>query len=348
MSKTENPFQDELILEAPTWLSTDQLEYDSDNSRYGDFQSTDQDEIQQHLYYEEDGRVLEKELIHDRRIFQPLYVQETNRKTKDGRLIYCVRDGNRRTCASRVLTNNIKSGKVKGFDLEHFAKVPVVVLKGTDQQIHVFLGKIHVAGAKPWQAASRAGHIFALIEQYSETVESVAEALGMPKSKVENAYFAYKKTQQFGKVSSDKNTIKYFAIFDEFYRQKVLRDWEKKDTSNMESFMQYVEEKKITDGSGVRKFAKIIAAENPQRAQAISALKSLNGDVIKVFETLQNNTGSASWEKVFQSLKMLKDFPHRALEDAAVDTEKLRTLNELILVATDLQKTIQEIQQRGL
>ena len=71
-----------------------------------------------------------------------------------------------------------------------------------------------------------------------------------------------------------------------------------------------------------------------------------NGDIIKAFDALESNKNNSSWNEVYEACKSLKDFPHTALIEAVKDSEKMKVLNELILVATELQRTIQDMQQK--
>src|SRR6185437_2747629 len=150
-------------------------------------------EMEDWLYEEEDVRILIKQIIRDRRVQQPIYVRED----KNGD--YIVKEGNRRTVALRRISRDILTGKIKGFEKGHFDIVPVMVLRGSDHEIDILLGQIHVSGPKEWKAVNKASVIFDLMTKYGDPVESVAEELGMTRSSVDKYYKAFQATELYGK-----------------------------------------------------------------------------------------------------------------------------------------------------
>ena len=327
------------IFEGPIEIPIDQIDYDPHNMRFGHvgFEMS-QKQIEEYLMDEEDSRTLKKQIIRDKQVFHPIFVRKIGDR-------YVATDGNRRTVSTKSLDRDIKAGKLKGFEQNHFATIKAFVLRGTDREIDLFLGSTHVSGTKPWANANKANHIYNLIEKHNETIESVAEELGTTKGKVETAYYAFKATERYGKKFGGLY-IRKFAYFDEFYRQKLLKEWEKDNPSNLDWFMNLVDENKINFDRGVRKFAKIIGAENPHRAQALAVLKSEKGNITDAFVIVANTSDEKCWNEIYRALEVLKAFPHQALLDATSNTEKLQSLSELIVVATDLQRTIQDMQQK--
>lgn len=110
------------------------LKLDPDNVRLRHNNSLlNEKQMEEWLLEEEDVKLLIRQIIRDRKIQQPIYVV----RDEDGK--YIVKEGNRRTVALREIDCGIKSGKMMGFEPDHFEVVPVFVLKGTAQQIKVFL-----------------------------------------------------------------------------------------------------------------------------------------------------------------------------------------------------------------
>ena len=127
-----------------------------------------------------------------------------------------------------------------------------------------------------------------------------------------------------------------------------MREFVKDDPANLDLFIDRVAESKFNINRGVRKFAKIIKAENPQKAQALSILQSERGNIENAYKGIEDNSKNGGWSQIFKALKALKEFPHESLKAAVSDVEKAKSLAELIVVATGLQQTIQEMQQKGI
>jgi len=66
-------------------------------------------QMEEYLYDEEDVKLLIRQIVHDKKVQQPIYVIEDS----DGK--YTVKEGNRRTVALRKIDYDIKAGKIEGF-----------------------------------------------------------------------------------------------------------------------------------------------------------------------------------------------------------------------------------------
>ena len=124
------------------------LKLDPNNIRFRHMGKLTESQIQEYLLQEEDVRLLTKEIINARQLYQPLLV------TKDGDYMIC-KEGNRRCLSLRMIQEQIRNGKLKEFTEDHFSMVPCIILTGTEKQIDVLLGTIHVSGAKPWKSTNR-------------------------------------------------------------------------------------------------------------------------------------------------------------------------------------------------
>jgi len=301
-------------------------------------------EMEEWLYAEEDVRVLIKQLLRDGRVQQPIYVKE------DGEGHYIVKEGNRRTVALRKISFDLLQGKIKGFEKGHFDVVPVMILKGSDHDINVFLGQIHVSGPKEWRAVNKASVIYSLMEQYGDTLESVAEELGMTKGKVQNYYKAFQATEKYGKrYPADKNYVPKFSYFAELYQSKVLKNWLEEDPTRLDYFIDLVGQNKLlVTYRGVRNLAKIVAAPNPTKTKAMTALDAEGGNVEKAMAVLNENPSSSKgvWATIDKVLKSLKQASYQEFVLAINDNTKQQLLNEVIDTATTMKENIRELQKK--
>ncbi len=300
-------------------------------------------EMEEWLYAEEDVRVLIKQLLRDGRIQQPIYVKE------DAEDHYIVKEGNRRTVALRKISLDILQGKIKGFEKGHFDVVPVMILKGSDHDINVFLGQIHVSGPKEWKAVNKASVIYTLMEQYGDTLESVAEELGMTKGKVQNYYKAFQATEKYGKrYPSDKNYVPKFSYFAELYQSKVLKSWLEEDPARLDYFIDLVGQNKLlVTYRGVRNLAKIIAAPNPTKTKALTTLDAEDGNIEKAMAVLYEdpNLTKGVWSNIDKVLKSLKQASYQEFVLAIHDSSKQQLLNEVIEAASSMKENIKELQK---
>ncbi len=303
-------------------------------------------EMEEWLYAEEDVRVLIKQLLRDGRIQQPIYVKE------DGEGHYIVKEGNRRTVALRKISLDILQGKIKGFEKGHFDVVPVMILTGSDHDINVFLGQIHVSGPKEWRAVNKASAIYTLMEQYGDTLESVAEELGMTPGKIQNSYKAFQATEKYGKrFPADKNYVPKFSYFAELYQSKVLKNWLEEDPTRLDYFIELVGQNKLlVTYRGVRNLAKIVAAPNPTKTKAFAALDSEDGNVEKAMATLNENPSLTKgvWSTIDKVLKSLKQASYQEFVLAIHDSSKQEMLNEVIAAASNMKENIKELQKKEM
>lgn len=333
------------IYEGPKEVALKDLQLDSENVRFKHLGThLTESQIEEWLYNEEDVRALIKQIVRDRYILQPLYVKE-----KDGK--YVVKEGNRRTVALRRISKEILLGKVKGFEKDHFEIVPVMVLKGTDREIDIFLGSIHVSGPKEWAAANKAGHISDLIDKHGESFQSVAEDLAMTKRSVMNYYHAFKATQTYGKRHpEDRNYLHRYSYFAELYGSRVLTNWVSEDPSRLDYFIDLIAKKKFTlTYKDVRTFAKIIAAPDPKSSQILAILDAEDGNIEKAYSFLtegQRNLKVGPWKDLESILQYLKQLPFEEYLAAVEDRSKQKIVEEVANFAGEMQEKIKAEQDR--
>ena len=331
----------EALFEEPRLVAVKDLRLDPNNVRFRHItRKMSENEMEEWLFDEEDVRILKKQIIRDRRIQQPIYVIE------DGVGKYIVKEGNRRTVSLRSIQRDLIKGKIKGFEKDHFALIPVHVLKGTKHEINIFLGQIHVSGPKEWNAVNKGAQIFELLDEDGDTLESVAEELGMTKGVVDKYHRAFKATKLYGKrFPNDKNPVPKFSYFAELYQSKVLKNWINEDPSHLDYFIDLVGHNKLlVTYKGVRAFAKIISAPIALKTKAFKVLDTPDGDIEKALESIENKTPPSKglWGIVTKL--------HKSLEDAkfdeftsSVDTSKIELLQDTITNLEEKLKTIQKI-----
>ena len=319
------------------------LRLDPDNVRFRHITKTmSEAEMEEWLFNEEDVRVLVKQIQRDRRIQQPIYVIED----KQGK--YIVKEGNRRTVALRKIQRNLIKGELKGFEKDHFDLVPVHVLQGTKHEINIFLGQIHVSGPKDWNAVNKASLVYNLMEEFGDTLESVAEELGMTKGRVENYYKAFKATELYGKrYPNDVNSVIKFSYFAELYQSKVLRNWLNEDSTRIDYFLDLVANNKLlVTYKGVRSLAKIVASPTAVRTKAFNVLDGQDGDIEKALQVLEKKgmTTKGLWGTVSKLQKSLGRTTYEEFAVALKDTSKIEMLEEAITTLEDIRRNIQNLQ----
>ncbi len=295
-------------------------------------------QMEEYLYEEEDVKLLIRQIRHDKKVQQPIYVVEDS----DGK--YIVKEGNRRAVALRKIDYDIKAGKIKDFAKNHFEVVPVFVLRGTKHEIEVFIAQDHVSGKNSWAALNKASVIYDFIENNGESIEEVAIELGMTKSKVSNLYEAFKATEKYGKrYPEDKNHVTKFSYFMELYQSRILKNWLSQDPTNLDYFIDLVRKNKLeATYKGPRKLAKIIASANPMRAKALAELEAQNGDIEKAFLVLTEYQAQSNgiWADVKRLRSVFDKTSYDEFASAIEDPDKLEMLEEIIEKTTRMRDQI--------
>jgi len=338
----------ERIIEDPRMVAVKDLQLDPSNIRFRHItKEMSEKEMEDWLFNEEDVRVLQKQIICDKRVQQPIYVVEG----EHGK--YVVKEGNRRTVALRRIQRELVAGRIEGFEKDHFDLMPVHVLKGTEHEINIFLAQIHVSGPKEWNAVNKGALIFDLMEEHGDTIESVAEELGMTKGKVSVYYKAFKATEMYSKrYPNDKNYVPKFSYFAELYQSKVLKTWLEEDPSNLDYFTDLVGNNKLlVTYKGVRSFAKIVASPKVTRTKAFNVLNKKDGDIEKAFEVLGANgmNPKGLWGTVSKLQKTLGKTSYEDFAVALEDNSKLEMLEETITSLEGIRDNIDHLsRQRGV
>ena len=157
--------------------------------------------------------------------------------------MYIVKEGNRRCLSLRMIQEQIRNGKLKEFTEDHFNMVPCIILTGTEKQIDVLLGTIHVSGAKGWKSTNRGYLIYKCIEVHGDDPKQVADSFGMVKSKVIMAYKGFIATERYGQKYETEGGryVKKFWVFDELYRNSTTKEWVQENEENLDYFKKLAE-----------------------------------------------------------------------------------------------------------
>lgn len=319
-------------------VSLKDLKLDPNNVRFRHNTSLlSEKQMEDYLYEEEDVKLLIKQIIHDKKVQQPIYVVEDS----DGK--YIVKEGNRRTVALRKIDYDIKAGKIKNLAKNHFEVVPVFILHGTEHEIAVFIAQDHVSGKNEWAALNKASVVYEFIEE-GDSIPEVAVMLGMTKSKVQNLYDAFKATEKYGKrYPDDKNYVTKFSYFMELYQSRVLKNWLSEDPANLDYFIDLVRQNKLeATYKGPRKLAKIIASTNPIRAKALAELDADDGDIEKAFSVLTEykSLSGGIWADIKKLRGVFDQVKYDEFILAIEDPEKFLMLDEIIEKAVAMHQQI--------
>ena len=326
----------------PVDLKAEELVLDKANIRFGHLGTKlTESEIQDHLWEEEDCRVLYKQIVRDRQVLMPLYV------VKDGKK-YVARDGNRRLTTIRKINEDISSGKLKDFKKEHFGKLRCFVLEGTDKDVELFLGSIHVAGPKEWATANKAMHVYNLVEDHKMQFSEVGEELGMTKGRIETYYKAFKAVNTYGKKFGKEGAkyLRKYSYFDELYKSKDLRAWLDEDDKNLERFMGWLHGGKMATYMDVRRLRDMIKLGNPGKTQAITAVEK-GGQVEKVHKNVISSNDKDNWKDMYAALKSLKKFPASNVKEALADPKKAKIVADVVSTALGIQSLLDSLRRGG-
>ena len=329
------------LLGDPIDVPLSKLTRDPNNIRFRHMGKLTQSEMDAYLLEEEDVRLLMNGIISAGKLHQPLLVIE------DGDDLIC-KEGNRRLLALRMIQDQIKNKKLKGFTEDHFDMIPVRIIQGTEEEIDVLLGTIHVSGNKPWNAANRGYLIHKCIETHGNDPKQVADKFGMVTSKVMMAYKGFIATEKFGQKYETEGGryVRRFFIFEELYRNCTTKTWVNESDENLDYFINVVGKSKMTNLKDVRKFAKFLKLEEPKKARVFEALNHDNmTEAWKLYE--EESKPERAWNVVDSLYTQLIEFPHEFLKQAIGDKIKKRILTDLGSLVINLQDDLSDMENNS-
>lgn len=196
-----------------------------------------------------------------------------------------------------------------------------IVPKDVDaKQIAVLLLDWHVAGKITWKAHEKAGQVYHMIHKLQMTQDEVAMYMRTSKSTVNRLENAYRMmTERFLKIDDEKyhdEGEKKWSYFDEFFRQRDLREELKRSSEFGDDFCRWVGEGRLPRGEDVRTLSTIIRHSEARKKLEKGATTSAFADAVKAVEQAEPEQGS----DFFKLLAKMKD----ACSNAAQVKEILR------------------------
>jgi hypothetical protein len=221
-----------------------------------------------------------------------------------------------------------------------------MVLRGSDHDIDILLGQIHVSGPKEWKAVNKASVIFDLMTKYGDPIESVAE-LGMTRSSVDKYYKAFQATELYGKRHpEDKNYVPKFSYFVELYQSKPLTAWTQ-DPTKLDYIELVAKNKLLVTYKGVRSLAKIMTSPTSLQSKALSVLDEEDGDIEKALSIVIDGGDATKglWKNAKKLLTSLKKATFEEFLSAKNDPTKQEVITEIIAVASSIQNNIDKLRE---
>lgn len=334
-------YENKIPYEGPIDISLKDIQLDVQNIRFDHIkEQLTEHQIEQRIHEEEDVRSLIKQIQKDGYLKQPILAVRNQDK-------YIVKDGNRRICALRYIRQGIITGKISGYQKDHFDIISVYLLTGSEKENDFMIGTIHVSGPKEWKAVNQAGLVYKFFETYGESHVDIADRLGMTKRDVLNKYLAYKATQLYVKRHpEDTNFLHKYSFFAEFYQSKILRSWAEEDPSRLDDFIRWVAEGKlIITYKDVRRLAKLVGSSTNIRTEALAVLDEDNGNIEKAYQILEavrKTSKQSEWTKLVEINNSLDVMSFVDTVKAVNEPPKMELLSQIKekieMIETELKK----------
>ena len=321
-------------------IPIDNLLLDPKNYRIKYLNLKKQSDIQEHLLLHEDGKTMVKKVLSAGQIYEEPYVIPSGTK-------YLTLEGNTRVSAVKEINTSIADGNLIPSSKRDFKKVKCIVLKPnlSEAKIRRLLAQAHLAGKHQWKATSKGAMIWDMINEDSESYQSVGDLLGMSKKEVEKLYNAYKMTVQFGKKYPTLNYTHYFSYWHEFFKKKELQEQAAKDPGFKDWVMQLVADNKITEHKQLRTLGDFWGRESTPEAlkKTLSELNKFG--MSKAKEAFVNYSPKGSLNKVLSCTTVLGGITAAALQNTTVQNQLPSALDNLIVTAKNVKKQVESIKQ---
>ena len=213
---------------------------------YPDIDTSDEKQIEKFFELQPDTKTLKKRIIGD----GGLQVRPFVKNVSAGK--YVVREGNRRLVVLRQIRNAIAADKLPELIPERFESIDCIVYPEnmTEKHIALHLNNIHVNGVKDWDAWVKAGTAQIMVDELGLTKEQVKKELNMSGTKVDEALWAYERTNEYHqKFPDDDSWVKKFSHFQKIYSKKYFKNppegWILRP-KNLAMFFEWVHEGKIS------------------------------------------------------------------------------------------------------
>jgi hypothetical protein len=177
-------------------------------------------------------------------------------------------------------------------------KVPARILpKDVDpRQVAIMLADFHVAGKISWKAHEKAGQVHYMANELNMTHDDIATYLRSSKTTIGRWLHAYGlMVDRFLKIDDDKYAKegeRKWSYFEEFFKQKELRDMLAKDTEFGDDFCRWVGDGRLPEGADVRVLPSIL--KHPQAAKKFreGPIQTALADAKKLVDAAEPEQGS--------------------------------------------------------
>lgn len=177
-------------------------------------------------------------------------------------------------------------------------KVPARILpKDVDpRQIAIMLVDFHVAGKISWKAHEKAGQVHHMANELGMHQEDIAAYLRTSKSTVNRLLAAYKlMVERFLKIDEGKyerEGERKWSYFEEFFKQKDLRDLLQKDSEFGDDFCRWVGDGRLPEGADVRRLPTILKHPHAAKKLREGAAESAFSEANKLVDAVEPEQGS--------------------------------------------------------
>ncbi len=204
---------------------------------------------------------------------------------------YKAREGNCRTVCIQSLRDKEPKNRA-------WRTVPARILPSDvdERQVAIMLADYHVAGKVSWNAHEKAGHVFTMEHDLGMSQDEIATYLRTSKSTVNRFLQAYKMMKERflaiddGKYSNQGERT--WSYFDEFFRQKDLKEALKNDNSFGDEFCRWVGDKRLPDAADVRELVSILKHANAAKKFREAPAKSALLEAKRLVESVEPEQGS--------------------------------------------------------
>jgi len=307
-------------------IPLDKIRLDPENVRFRHLSQIFTDkEIEKLIWDEQDTKDLLKAILASGGLSERPVVK----RDKEG--FYVVKEGNRRIVCCRKARAMVQSGEVEDFPKDAFDMVECEVLPDsiTEEEIAIYLARVHVSGKKEWDAINQAEHIHRLYDHHALSYDRIRELVGMGKAKIIQKHNAYTAMVEFMQAHPESADIKKFSFFEELYKRPELREWIEDDPSNKKRFFEWVAQGKfnITGAKDVRQLPEVLKDPDARKA-----FESPNGSMAAAQQVLSKKNPakqSATFWSVEQALEALRRMPRNEYEAIPDNLPQVNLLKEL-------------------
>jgi hypothetical protein len=256
----------------------EQIELDEDNPR-----------IRYRLKLQQDGKSLEQVILEMPEVKALRKDIEANKGLRE-RVILQENGAKKKTIEGNCRLVCIQSLHQKDKTNPRWKTVPArVIPQDVDpKQIAILLADFHVAGKITWQAHEIAGQVYVMHNDLHMDQNEIATYLRTSKSTVNRKLQAYELMRDhFLKIDNEKYAKqgeRKWSFFEEFYKQKDLREQAKKDPTFADDFCRWVGEGRLPEGADIRLLPTVLADPDARKKFVDAPVASALSDAKKAID----------------------------------------------------------------